>query len=115
MADTKILSEKPIDINELKVELEKIKKRDKELNFRATRTEEYIQSFAALKNSPKLYKEIDDLKVPRLKDQHIAKIIDILPTTLEDLRMVLKAYPITVNNENLKKIADTVNKFIAEK
>ena len=55
------------------------------------------------------------LKVPRLKDQHIAKIIDILPTTLEDLRMVLKAYPITVNNENLKKIADTVNKFIAEK
>lgn len=115
MADTNILSEKPIDINELRKELEKIKSRDKELNFRATRTEEYLQHFASLKDSEKLFKEIDALKVPRMRDQHIVKIIDILPTTVEDIKSVLKAYPITVTNENLKKIVDVVNNHIASK
>ena len=115
MADVKILSEKAIDISELKRELEKIKKRDKELNFRATKTEEYLQHFAVLKNSEELFKRIEGLKIPRLKEQHIAKIIDVLPKNAEDLKSVLKAYPITVNSDNLKKIGDTVNKFIAEK
>jgi len=47
---TETISEKPISISELKQELEKIKKRDKELNFRAARTEEYLQHFSTLKN-----------------------------------------------------------------
>ena len=115
MADIKIISETPIDMHALREELEKVKKRDKELNFRAAKTEEYLHSFPVLKNSAELYKKIDALKIPRLKDIHIAKIIDILPKTLDDLKAVLQGYPITVNNDNLKKVVDTVNKFIAEK
>ena len=115
MPDTNILSEKPIDINELRKELERIKSRDKELNFRAARTEEYLQHFASLKNSDKLFKEIDALKVPRLRDQHIAKIFDILPTTVEDIKSIIKAYPITVTNDNLKKIVEVVNSHLAVK
>jgi len=110
-----ILSKKAIGINELRGELEKVKKRDKELNFRATRAEEYLQHFASLKNWKDLFKKIEALKVPRLKEEHIVKIVDILPKNVEDLKNVLKAYPITINNENLKKIVDTVAKFTAEK
>jgi len=58
---------------------------------------------------------LEDLKIPRLKDTHITKIIDILPTTLEDLKAVLQGYSLTVNNENLNKIVETVNGFIAAK
>ena len=32
-----------------------------------------------------------------------------------DLKSVLKAYPITISNDNLKKMIDVVNKFVAEK
>ena len=112
---TEIISEKPIDINELKKELEKIKKRDKELNFRALRTEEYLQHFTTLKTPEELFKKLEGLKIPRLKEQHIIKIIDILPKTLDELKVILQGYTITVNNENLKKIIDAVNKFTAEK
>ena len=35
--------------------------------------------------------------------------------TVEELKVVLQAYTITVNNENLKKIIDTIDKFTAEK
>lgn len=112
---TEIISEKPISIGELKKELEKIKKRDKELNFRAARTEEYLQHFPTLKNPEELFKKIEALKIPRLREKHIIKIIDILPKTTDELKAILQGYTVTVNNENLKKIADTINKFIAEK
>jgi len=112
---TETISEKPISISELKQELEKIKKRDKELNFRAARTEEYLQHFSTLKNLEELFKKIEALKISRLKEQHIIKIIDILPTTIDELKAILQGYTVTVNNENLKKIVDTINKFIAEK
>lgn len=112
---TESISEKPIGISELKSELEKIKKRDKELNFRAARTEEYLQHFATLKNPEELFKQIEALKIPRLKEQHIIKIIDILPKTVDEVKTILQGYTITLNNENIKKIADTVAKFAAEK
>ena len=112
---TEIISEKPLGMGDLKKEIEKIKKRDKELNFRALRTEEYLQHFTILKDLDELFKKIESLKVPRLKEQHIIKIIDILPKTVDELKVILQGYTITVNNENLKKIVDTVDKFIAEK
>ncbi len=112
---TEIISEVPISISDLKQELEKIKKRDKELNFRAARTEEYLQNFSTLNDPAGLSKKIEALNIPRLKEQHIIKIIDILPKTVDELRGVLQGYALTVNNENLKKIVDTVNNFAAEK
>ena len=36
----------------------------------------------------------------------------MLPQTLEEAKLVLSAYPITVTNENLKKIAEVVSPFI---
>ena len=47
MGDMQIVSETPINMHQLKNELEKIKKRDKELNFRANKTEEYLHQVLA--------------------------------------------------------------------
>ncbi len=105
-----IISERPISISELKQELETIKKRDKELNFRALRTEEYLQHFTESKGQAELHKKLESLSIPRLKDIHIVKIVDILPKTVDELKTILQGYTITVNNENLKKIIETVNK-----
>jgi len=109
-----ILNEIPMSMAQLKEELERIKKRDKELNFRAAKTEEYLNQVVSLKNSEELFKKLTALNVPRLKEQHMHKIIDVLPTTVDDLKIVLQGYTLTVNNQNLKKIVDTLNEFLAK-
>ena len=110
----KIISETPITMIELKEDLKKIKDRDKELNFRAQKTEEYLKIFVGLKpeHAKDIRDKIEKLNIPRLKADHITKIIDVLPQTLEEAKLVLSAYPITVTNENLKKIAEVVSPFI---
>tara|TARA_Y100000294_G_C8456472_1_gene296788 strand:+ start:370 stop:708 length:339 start_codon:yes stop_codon:yes gene_type:complete len=106
-----ILSENSIDVYQLKEELSKIKKRDKELNFRAQKTEEHLASAAAHKDANKLFDKISKLNISRLREQHIHKIIDILPTTVKDLKVILQGYTVSVSNDNMKKIVDAVNKF----
>jgi len=107
-----ILSETPIDAHKLKDELTKIKKRDKELNFRAQKTEEHLDNTGTSKNSEQLFEKITKLNISRLREQHIHKIIDIMPTTVKDLKVVLQGYTVSVTQENMKKIADTVNSFV---
>lgn len=115
MADVQIISENPMNIHQLKKELEKIKKRDGELNFRANKTEEYLSQIATLKNADELFDRIMKLGIPRLKEQHVHKIIDIAPATVNELKALLQAYTITVNNESMKKIVDTINEFLEKK
>jgi DNA-directed RNA polymerase subunit F len=105
-----IMSENPISAAQLKEELAKIKKRDKELNFRAVKTEEHLEHISPTKNTSALFEKISKLKISRLKDQHIYKIIDIMPATVKDLKVVMQGYTISINNENMKKIVDIVNK-----
>ena len=115
MGDMQIISETPMNSYQLKKELEKIKKRDGELNFRANRTEDYLQQVSTVKNAEQLFEKITKLNIPRLKEHHIHKIIDICPTTLNDLKMILQGYTVTVNNDSMKKIVDTVNEFLDSK
>lgn len=115
MADVQIISETPINMYQLKKELERIKKRDDELNFRANKTEEYLNQIATLKNAEELFEKIVKLNIPRLKEQHIHKIIDATPTTINDLKVVLQGYTITLNSESMKKIVDVVNEFLENK
>ena len=115
MGDMQIVSEMPIDMYQLKKELDKIKKRDNELNFRANRTEEYLHQIAELKNADELFDKLIKLNIPRLKEQHIHKIIDVLPINLNELKVVLQSYTITVNNDSMKKIVDTINEFSEKK
>jgi len=115
MTDMQIVSESPTNMYQIKKELEKIRKRDGELNFRANRTEEYLQQVATLKNAEELFDKLMKLSIPRLKDQHVHKIIDTAPSTVNDLKIVLQGYTITINNESMKKIVDTVNEFSEKK
>ncbi|MBW2983895.1 hypothetical protein KY361_02170 [Candidatus Woesearchaeota archaeon] len=114
MDTSEILNEAPMSMVQLKEELERIKKRDKELNFRATKTEEYLSQVITLKGAEGLFKKLVALNVPRLKEQHICKIIDVLPKTADDLKVLLQGYTLTVNNQNLKKIIDAINEFLAK-
>ena len=106
MATIEILEEKPLTLTETKEELARIRKRDGELNFRANKTEEYLNHFAKSdqKTAGELVEAIAKLNIPRLKDGHIAKIVDMMPNTVEQLKAVLQGYVVSVSDDNLKKI-----------
>ena len=111
MTTPEIISEKPISMAEVKSEIEKIKKRDKELSFRAERAEEYLNQFAH-KNTIKLIESLKKLNLTRLKDEHIVKIADLMPKTVEQLKIILQGYTITLTKDNIKSIVDEVNKLV---
>ncbi|MBI3035290.1 hypothetical protein HYY71_03120 [Candidatus Woesearchaeota archaeon] len=115
MADMQVISEAPINMHQLKKELEMIRNRDNELNFRANKTEEYLNQTITHKNADELFSKISKLGIPRLKEQHIHKIIDIAPVNVSELKVVLQGYTITINSESMKKIVDTINEFLEKK
>lgn len=106
---SEIISETPISAAQLKEELDKIKQRDKELNFRAVKTEEHLEHISTPKNTNALFEKINKLNISRLKEQHIYKIIDLMPATVKDLKVIMQGYTISINNENMKKIVDAIN------
>ncbi len=110
MSQPELVKETPMSLAEVNLEVAKIKKRDKELSFRTQRTDEYLQHFA-VKDAHKLVETLKKLEIPRLKEEHIAKIVDLLPKTVDDLKGVLQGYTVTVTKDNLKKIVDEVVKF----
>ena len=113
MAKPELLSQKPINMVELKEELEAIKKRDKELGFRSNKTAEYLGQFVILspKKAEELKKKLEGLKISRLKDEFVIKIIDTLPRNIEELKTLLQGYVVTINQEDMKKIVGVINEF----
>ncbi len=114
MADIKIISEVPMNLHQLQDELKAIRKRDSELNFRATKSEDYLNSIPSLKDHDALYKKIAALEIPRLRDQHIHKIVELLPTAPQDLKVVLQGYTLNISQDNIKKIAAVVAEFVGK-
>ena len=116
MSKIEVISEHPIMMAELKEELQRVKERDGELNFRAGKTQDHLNLFVGINSAEakELKDKINALAVPRLKPEHIVKIVDQLPATDGEVKAVLQGYPLTVTADNIKKIADTVKEY-AEK
>ncbi len=113
MAQT-IISQTPINSAELHAEMKRIKERDKELGFRAQKTVDYLEGIGTLdaKNAKELMDKLLKLDVPRLRDMHFHKIVDLMPTNAKDVKIVLQSYNVTVSQESCKKIADSVAEFV---
>lgn len=112
MADLRIINETPISAVELKKKLEAIKKRDKELGNKTTKTIEYLNTFTNLKpkEAEEIKKKIISLNIPRLKDRHIIKVLDIMPQDMESLKMIFTGENITIKQEDLNKILEVIKK-----
>jgi len=107
-----VLNEKPITAAEVKEDLKKIKKVHKELNFRAQKTEDYLNQIVSdSKTTLEIVKKLEGLKIPRLREEHIAKLADIKPVTEKDVKFVLQGYTVTVTKENMGKIAKAISEF----
>ncbi len=112
--EPKILSETPVSMAELKAEMAKIKKREEEPSIRIQRMDDYLNSFSLLSpaKNKELVEALEKLEIPRLKIEHIIKISDLRPKTVEELEVILQGYTISVTKESMKKIIDEVAKFL---
>ncbi len=114
MTKPEILEKTPITVTEVKAVIRSLKKRDEELSFRAGKTEEYVNAVAklSLKQVAELKKALTALDIPRFKGEHIVKVIDTMPTSVAELKVVLQGYTLTVSNDNLSKIVSAVKDLL---
>ncbi|MFP4111857.1 MAG: hypothetical protein ACLFUO_02575 [Candidatus Woesearchaeota archaeon] len=114
MATEEVLNKTPLSLAEVKAKLSSIKKRDEELNFRANKVQEYISAHHIMsqKDAKELASKLEELDLSRIKDVHIKKIVDLLPETEDDLKVILSGYNITQSSDNVKKILDAVKGYL---
>ena len=114
MANIQVINEYPLTLVELKDKLVSIKKRDKELNDKGNKIKDYVDLFANLtsKKVAELKKKIMGLEISRLKDRHVAKIINIMPEEVDSLRTVFVGETVTIKPEDLKRIIGVVKEYV---
>lgn len=114
MPNPKLIQEIPLTLVDVKESLQKIEKQDKELNYRSNKVNEYISLFVHLSKEKKkeLNEKLIGLNSLRLKEAHIAKIIDFLPKTIEELKVILQAYTVSMPKKEMEGIIATVKEVI---
>ncbi len=115
MPNPQFIAEKGISLVEVKAALDKIEKRDPTLNYLSTKSKGYLDSFATISAAKKeeLHKKLSDLQLTRLKGEHLAKIADFLPKTVNELKIVLLAYPLSLPKKDQESIVAAVQEMIA--
>ena len=115
--EPKTISQEPITLAELKEEVGKIKQRDKEPSIRITRMEDYLNAFVEItpEQGKELRAAISKLAINRLKDEHICKIVDLLPKTANELKLIMLGSVVSLTNDAVNKIVEAINEFLAKK
>ncbi len=110
MGNLEIIDEQPLTMADVNEELNKIEKRDKELTTRAIKTKEYLGNMPKLdkKAGNELKKKLQALNIARLKDKHIAKIIDVKPKDIDGLKVIFSGETIALKQEELQKVLECI-------
>ncbi len=100
-----ILEKQPIDMTELKELLEGVEDSEKKKAM-----ETYLKKFSKIKpEKAKSFKEdLKKLELLKLKDEHFAKIIDLLPEDASDLNKIF--VDVSLNEDEINKILEVVAK-----
>ncbi len=110
MVDLDIAEQRPVTMVALFDKLNSVKK-DKELNFRATKVYTYLQNFVSLKKeeAEALYTKLSGLGISKLRDKQIVKIIDVMPSDIDILKSLFAGDTISLKQDELKQILDAIN------
>lgn len=115
MPNPQFIEEKGISLVDVKSIVDKIEKRDTALNYLSTKSKEYVESFVTFSHLQKeeLHAKLLGLQLTRLKEEHINKIIDFLPKSVNELKIVLLAYPLSLPKKDQESIVATVQEITA--
>lgn len=110
MPSPQFVSETPLALAEVKAILHDAEKRDGSLNFLSNKAKEQQELFVTLSKAKKdeLYSKLSSLNLTRLKEEHYCKIIDFLPQDLEELKVLLQSYPLSLSKKDQESIVAAV-------
>lgn len=96
----------PLDMNEVKDVLESLEDSEKKKQI-----EIFIKKFSKITEAKaeQLRKELGDLGLLKLKKEHIAKIVDLLPKDAADLDKIF--VDISLDEDETNKILEIVKKY----
>ena|SRR3989344_8259961 len=114
MVHPEFIEEHPVSLVDVKEFVNSMESRDTQLNFSSNKAKEYVESFVTLSPAQRkdLQAKLAELKLTRLKEEHFIKIIDFLPETLNDLKIVLQAYPLSMPKKDQESIVAVVKEFV---
>ena len=110
MVSPQFIEEKTVNLSETKEILAKIELKDGKLNYLSNKAKEFLEQLAVLprEKNQDLIKKLERLGLIRLKPEHINKIIDFLPQSADELKIVLLAYPLSLPKKDQEEIVATV-------
>ena len=106
MVNPEFIEEAQMSLTDVKIALQKIEKKDPELNYRSNKAREYLDQVANLSNkeADEIKSKLEGLNLTRLKLEHIIKIIDFMPKSVDELKVVLQAYPLSMPKKDQEAI-----------
>lgn len=115
MANPTVLSSEPLTLADVKLAVENIEARNPELGLLTQKTKEYCDAFCTMTVEQKneVHEALRSLEITRLRDEHLFKIIDFMPKTEEELRVVMQSYPITLSKSDKDNIVAKIKEFKA--
>jgi DNA-directed RNA polymerase subunit F len=89
-----------------KAEVKKILAERKDLELEQKLTKEHTANYKKMRinKALKLKDELKNLNIPKLKDELIIKIVDILPESLDELKVILQMSLIPFNDDEIEKV-----------
>lgn len=98
-----ILNRKPLN-------LAQVKEYSKELDS-SLPIIEYLKSFSnlSIKDAEKLSQEIADLNNPKIKEEHITKVVDLLPRDSEDLNKIFNE--VSLSEDEAKTLLEITKNY----
>jgi DNA-directed RNA polymerase subunit F len=106
----RIIDTKPIAMPEAKEVMSK-REKEKELNYEQKVALDHLKTFTKLKESD-AKKMIEELsKTLRMSPETVAQIINIMPKTPDEVRLVFAREKFSLKEEELKSILEVVKKY----
>ena len=89
------------------------KEEERELTYREEKIKEYLKNFQKLskKEFEEAKKEVENLQIPRLGEEHIIKILDIMPKNGTELRSIVSHSGTVLVDESVTKILEVLNRY----
>jgi len=105
-----VIDEEPISIAEAKNIMNK-RKNEGDLSYEQNITYEYLKKMSTLSPSKvkNIRKDLQEIEI--LKPKHIAKIIDILPDTDDEVKLLFEKEMTNLKKDEIKKIVEIVKKY----
>ncbi len=112
MSNYEVISKEGISNSEV-LDFVNKREKEKELTYREEKTKEYLKKTTKLKLSDfkKAKEELLALEIPRISQDHIIKILDIMPKSGTELRAIVSHSGTILVDEDSSKIIDVLKKY----